>query len=155
MATNHPTLPPLLSLAGSILAGPAHSASLDVARRALMLVMRLLSLREQEPFVNMMIDKIPRQQLVVGVVASDEEIGVGQRRILARIHLAMNLRQLVPDGSGAVAARGLEPFEDTADAPIAARDHRLEVRLARRFGVELDLSQPREATPKQRDLVLD
>src|SRR5271156_2045234 len=152
---NHPTLPPLLSLAGSILAGPAHSASLDVARRALMLVMRLLSLREQEPFVNMMIDKIPRQQLVVAVMASDEKIGIGQRRVFARLHLAMNLRQLVPDRPGAVAARGREPFEDTADAPIAARDHRLEVRFARRFRVELDLSQLRQATPQYRDLVLD
>src|SRR5271156_3886326 len=112
---NHPTLPPLLSLAGSILAGPAHSASLDIARRALMLVMRLLSLREQEPFVNMVIDKIPRQQLVVGIVPSEKKVGAGQRQFRPRIPLAINFRHLGQDTPAAVPPRAREPFEDTAD----------------------------------------
>src|SRR5258708_2069714 len=120
-----------------------------------MLMMRLLSFGEQKPFVNVVIDKVPRQQLVVDVVTGDEEIGVGQRRNFARLDLAMNLRQLVPDRSCAFASRSFEPFEDSADAAIASRDHRLKIRLARRFRVELDLSQAREALAQNRDLALD
>ena len=56
-----------------------------------MLMMRLLSFGKQKPFVNVMIDKVPRQQFVVDVVARDEEIGIRQRRILARLNFAMNL----------------------------------------------------------------
>src|SRR5277367_878474 len=87
-----------------ILAGSAYGASLDVARRALMLVVRLFALGEQEPFVNVMIDKVPRQQLVVDIVPSDEKIGIRQRRIFARLDFAMNPDQLVPDGPGAFTA---------------------------------------------------
>src|SRR5580704_1678979 len=150
----HLPLPPLLNCA-LILAGAAYRASLDVARRTLMLMMRLLSFGEQKPFVDVVIDKIPRQQLVVNIMARDEEIGIGQRRVLARLDLAMNLRQLVPDRPRAFASRSLEPFEDSADAAIASRDHRLEIRLARRFCVELDLSEAREALTQHRDLLLD
>src|SRR5580700_7052035 len=138
-----------------ILAGAAHGASLDVARRALMLVMRLFALSEQEPFVNVMIDKVPRQQLVVDIVASHEKIRIGQRRIFARLDFAMYLDQLMPDSPGALAARGFQAFEDAADTAIAARDHRLEIRFARRFGVELNLSQSREALSQHRDFAFD
>jgi hypothetical protein len=116
----------------------AHRASFDVAGRALMLVMRLLALGEQEPFENMMIDKIPRQQLVVSVMPGDEKIGIGQIGV-SGFHLAMNLHQLVPDWTGAIESGGLETFENSGNTAIAARDHRLEVRFARRFGIELDL----------------
>lgn len=44
-----------------------------------MLMMRLFSFREQKPFVNVMIDEVPWQQLVVGVRTGNEEVGVGQR----------------------------------------------------------------------------
>src|SRR5208283_4913019 len=134
---NHLPLPPLHWTCAYILAGSAHGASRHVARRTLMLMMRLFSFREQKPFVNVMIDKVPRQQLVVGVRTGDEEIGVGQRCSFtaARLDFAMNLRQLVPDGSGTFASRGFQPFENSADAAIAARDHGLEIRLARRLGI--------------------
>ena len=42
-----------------------------------MLMMRLLAFGEQKPLENMMIDKVPRQQLVVNVVTRDEEIRIG------------------------------------------------------------------------------
>src|SRR5579863_3111689 len=145
----HLPLPPLL-YCSSILASAAHGASLDVARRTLMLMMRLLSLGQQKPFVNVMIDKVPRQQLVVDIVTGDEKIGIGQRRILTRLDFAMNLGQLVPDWARSLAARGFEPFEDCADASIAARDHRLKVRLARRFRIELDLPEPRKTLAQHR-----
>src|SRR5258708_7696299 len=109
-----------------------------------MLMMRLLSFGEQKPFVNVVIDKIPRQHFVVDVVTRDEEIGIGQGGFLPRLDFAMNLRQLVPDWPRAFAAGGLQPFEDSTDAPIASRDHRLEIRLAWRFCVELDLPEARE-----------
>src|SRR5579864_9014095 len=89
----------------------ADRASFDVAGRALMLVMRLLALGEQKPFENVMIDKIPRQQLVVSVMPGDEKIGIGQIGISC-FHLAMNLHQLVPDWTGAIESGGFESFED-------------------------------------------
>src|ERR1700723_2230701 len=102
---NHLPLP-LPGTCATILATAAHGASLDVARRTLMLMMRLLSFGEQKPFVNVMIDKVPRQHFVVDVVTGDEKIGIGQRGILARLDLAMNLRQLVPDRSRSFTAGG-------------------------------------------------
>ena len=119
-----------------------------------MLVMRLFALSEQEPFVNVMIDKVPRQQLVVDIVASHEKIRIGQRRIFARFDFAMNPGQLVPNCPGALTTRGFEAFEDAAHAAIASRDHRLEVRFAWRLGVELDLSQPSEALSQHRHFAL-
>src|SRR5713101_88968 len=86
----------------------AHSASFDVTGRALMLVMRLLALGEQEPFENVMIDKVPRQQLVVSVMPRDEKFGIGQIGV-SRFDLAMDSHQLVPDRTGAVESRSLEP----------------------------------------------
>src|SRR5882672_100658 len=115
----------------------AYRASFDVAGRALMLVMRLFALGEQEPFENVMIDKIPRQQLVVSVMPGDKKIGIRQICVSA-FRLAMNLDQLMPDGTAAIESRGFEPFEDSGDTAIAAGDHRLEIRLARRFSIELD-----------------
>jgi len=44
-----------------------------------MLVMGLLAFGQQEPFVNVMIDEVPRQQLVIDVMARDKEIGIRQR----------------------------------------------------------------------------
>src|SRR5712692_7327031 len=113
----------------------AHGASEDVTGRALMLVMRLLALGEQEPFENVMIDKVPRQQLVVSIMPSDEKIRIGQSGI-SSLDLAMDLHQLMPDGTTALESRGFEAFENSGDAPIAAGDHGLEVRLARRFSIE-------------------
>src|SRR5215469_18898560 len=118
-----------------ILAGAAHGASLDVARRALMLMVRLFALGEQEPLVNVMIDKVPRQQFVVDILSCDVEVGIGQRSF-APLDFAVNLRQLMPDRACAVALRSLEPFKDAGDAPIAARHERLEIRVPRRLGVE-------------------
>src|SRR5271166_3719811 len=118
------------SACAPILAGSAHGASLDVARRALMLMMRLLPFGDQKPFVYVMIDKVPRQQLVVDVMTGDEKIGVRQRRRFSGLDFAMNLRQLVPDGSRSFTARRFQPFQDAANSAIAARDHRLEIRFA-------------------------
>ena len=73
-------LPPILYLHIDLdahrSARSAHGASDNVAGRALMLVMRLLALGEQEPFENVMIDKVPRQQLIVSVMPGDEKIGI-------------------------------------------------------------------------------
>src|SRR5579863_3916663 len=146
-----PLLPSLLT----ILATAAHCASLDVARRTLMLMMRLLAFGEQKPFENVMVDKVPRQQFVVDVMTCDEKVGIGQRRILSRLNFAMNLRELVPDRPRSFASRGFESFEDSADAAIAARNHRLEVRLTRRFRVELDLPQSRKPLTQHCDFALD
>src|SRR6266849_9866284 len=79
----------------------AHGASEDVTGRALMLVMRLLALGEQEPFENVMIDKVPRQQLVVSVMPRDEKFGIGQICVSA-FGIVMNLDQLMPDGTAAL-----------------------------------------------------
>src|SRR5216683_7729139 len=111
-------------------AGSAYGASEDVTGRALMLVMRLFALGEQEPFENVMIDKVPRQQLVVSVMPRDEKIRIGQIGV-SRFDLAMDSHQLVPDRTGAVESRSLEPFEDSRDASISAGNHSLEVSLAR------------------------
>src|SRR6266481_1965506 len=118
----------------------AYRASEDVTGRALMLVMRLFTLCEQEPFENVMIDKVPRQQLVVRVMSGDEKIGIRQICVSA-FRLVMNLDQLMPDGTAAIESGGFEPFEDSGDAAIAAGDHRLEIRLARRFRIQLDLPE--------------
>ena len=50
----------------------------DVARLGLMLVVGLLAFRQQEPFVDVMVDEIPRQNFVVRVMARDEEIGISE-----------------------------------------------------------------------------
>src|SRR6267142_5618120 len=140
-------LPPILYLHIDLdalrSARSAYGTSDDVAGRTLMLVMRLFALGEQEPFENVMIDKVPRQQLIVSVMPGDEKIGIRQIGI-SSFDFAMNLRQLMPDGTAAVESGGFEPFEDSGDAPIAAGDHRLEIRLARRFSIELDLPEPGE-----------
>src|SRR5271167_1038191 len=118
----------------------AYDAAGHVARRRLMLVVSFFSFRKKEPFVDMMVNEIPRQNFVVGVVSRHKQIGIGKS---ARTAFARDAPQLMPNLAGALAIRGVEAFEDRADTPIAARDERLEVRLARRFGIELDRPQLR------------
>src|SRR5258708_13771554 len=99
-----------------------------------MVVMGLFGFGEEETFENVMIDKVPRQQLIVSVVPGDEKIGIRQIGI-SSFDFAMNLRQLMPDGATAVESGGLEPFENSAAPAIAAGDHRLEIRLPRRLSI--------------------
>src|SRR6266851_8279530 len=107
---------PLLRPAASTRA--AHGAAHNIAGRTLMLKMRFFSFRQQKPLVNMMIDKIPRQQLVGIVTARDVEIRIGQ---IAGAHFsfAMNLYQLVPDRARTLAARRFQPLQDTRNSSIA------------------------------------
>src|SRR5712671_4928180 len=78
-------------------------ATSDVAGLGLMFVMGLLALGEQEPFVDVMIDKVPRQHLVVGILPGDVKIGIGEiGGALARF--ALDGAQLMPDGAGIVAS---------------------------------------------------
>ena len=43
-----------------------------------MLEVRLLAFRKEEPFVDVMIDKVPRQQFVMAVVSEDKRVGIGK-----------------------------------------------------------------------------
>src|ERR1700730_13349970 len=134
----------------------ANRAASDVARLSLMFVMRLLALREQEPFVNVMIDKVPRQHFVVRVLPRHVKAGIREAgSALARF--AFDRAQLVPDRARVVASALAEPFENRPDPPIPARDQGLEIRLARRLRVELDTgaSEASEGGAQQRNLALD
>ena len=97
-----------------------------------MLVMGLLALRQKKPFVDVMVDEIPRQDLIMAESARDKEIRIGQAAAVER--LTPDRGQLMPNRAGVVAALGAQAFEDAADGAIAARD-------------EAPENRPRAATP--------
>ena len=99
-----------------------------------MLVMRFLSLGQQKPFVDVMINEIPGQDLVLGVMTRDVEIGIGKQAAIAR--LALQRAERPPDGTRVAAVPLAHPFENRADAAVAARHQGLKLCCARRFGVE-------------------
>src|SRR5258708_35538234 len=106
-----------------------------------MVVMGLFGFGEEETFENVMINKVPRQQLIVSVMPGDEKIGIRQIGI-SSFDFAMNLHELMPDGTAAVESGGFEPFDTSSDAPLAAGNHRVEMRLAQRFRIAADLPYP-------------
>src|ERR1019366_7627750 len=64
----------------------AHDASGNVAGRRLMFEVRFFAFRKKEPLVDVMVNEIPGQNFVVGVVPRHKEIGIGKsaRRTLGR-----------------------------------------------------------------------
>ena len=105
-----------------------------------MLVVSLLALRQKEPFVDVMVNEIPRQNFVVGIVPCHEGIGIGKS---ARTAFACDAPQLMPDLARAFAIRGVEAFEDRTNPAIPARYQRLKISLAWRFGIEFHRPQLR------------
>lgn len=93
-----------------------------------MLEVRLFALGQQEPLVNMMVNKIPRQNFVMSIAARNKKIRIGQRRIVNSF--TPDGPELVPDGARIVASMIAQAFENRADAPIAAGNQSLEVSLA-------------------------
>ncbi len=99
--------------------GAANSAARDIARLGLMFVMRLLAFRQQEPFVDVMIDEVPRQHFVMGVLACDVEIRVGQI-CNALAHFALDRAQFMPNRARVVASSLTEPLKNRTDPAISA-----------------------------------
>src|SRR5579863_1656335 len=117
-------------------AGSADRTAGHVAGFGLMFVMGLLALREEEPFVDMMIDEVPREQFVMGKMTRDVEVGVGEARVVSR--LAPKLSQFAPDVARLIASLGAQMFENSTDAAVATGNQSLKVGLARRFGVKFN-----------------
>jgi hypothetical protein len=64
--------------------------------------------------MNMMVDEIPRQDFVVGVMAPNKKIGVRQ----TRLGLTPDLSELMPDRARFFASGCAQAFEDSADASV-------------------------------------
>jgi len=88
-----------------------------------MLVVRLLALGCEEPFLDVMIDEVPGQNFVARVISRDEEVGI-DKPALARGGLALDRFQALPDFAGQLAIFSAEARQDRTDPAIAAVQNR-------------------------------
>ena len=109
-----------------------------------MFVVSFFSFRKKEPFVDVMVNEVPRKNFVVGVMARHKRIGIGEIGTFARAIFARDALQLMPDLARGFALGGIEAFEDRADPAISPGHQRLKISLARRFGIELHGAELRE-----------
>src|SRR5215469_579410 len=127
-----------------------HRASVHVARLGLVLIVSLAPFRKQKPFVNVMIDEVPGQELVVRVWARHVEIGI-RHRTPTTLGIAANLLELAPDLARRLAIPLCKALENRAHATVTPRNQGLKVRLARGFRIQVGAKAP-QLRPQQRDL---
>ena len=77
-----------------------------------MLVVGLFALREQKPFMDMMVDEVPGQGFVVAVMAGYVEIGIGETVRLSPRHLALYRPKLMTDSARVLDSGSGEAFEN-------------------------------------------
>src|SRR2546422_1894045 len=124
-ATSHTSTPrPTITATSARAAGVAGGG---VAGRRLQLAERLTAFREEVALVDRVLDEVPGQQRIEGVGAVDEAI---------RIH-ALAPAEGFQDGPPLLRAL-VQADQDRGRAPVAAREERLQVRLARTLGLDLD-----------------
>src|SRR5262249_14509605 len=107
---------------------PAGVARVGVTRLRLALLVRLPPLGDEVALLDLVVDEIPRQQLVEAVSAMDEAIGVDEVVPPA----AQRAQQRPPTLRIRVQA-----LQQLGHAPVAARQQRLQVALARALGLDL------------------
>src|SRR5207302_2398273 len=112
---------------GPTLARATGVAGGGIAGRRLQLAERLAAFREQVALVDRVLDEVPGQQRIEGVGAVDEA---------ARVH-ALAPAEGFQDGPPLLRAL-VQADQDRGRAPVAAREERLQVRLARALGLDLD-----------------
>src|SRR5215472_2916554 len=127
-----------------------HRASVHVARFGLMLIVSLAAFRQQKPFVNVMIDEVPGQDLVIPVSARHVEIGIRQRTTTS-LGLAANKLEFAPDLARRFAVPLGKAPENRAHATVTPRNQGLKVRLAWGLRVQVGAEAP-QLGPEQRDL---
>src|SRR5207247_2097523 len=115
-------------MADSTLARAAGVAGGGIAGRRLELGERLAAFREKIALVDGVLDEIPGQQSVQRVRAVDEAVGVDTVRPAA---------ERFQDGPPLVGTL-VQADEDRRRTPVAAREERLQVCLARALGLDLD-----------------
>src|SRR5881296_51993 len=125
-ATSHTSTPRPTIIATS--ARAAGVASGGVTGRRLQLAQRLAAFREEVALVDRVLDEVPGQQRIDGVGAVDEAV---------RVDALAPAPQGFQDGPPFVGAL-VQADQDRRRAPIAAREERLQVRLARALGLDLD-----------------
>src|SRR5437763_16264137 len=133
-ATSHTSTPRPTIMADSTLARAAGVAGGGIAGRRLQLAERLAALREQVALVDRVLDEVPGQQRIEGVGAVDEAV---------RVHALAPAPEGVQDGPPLLGAL-VQADQGRRRAPIAAREERLQVRLARALGLDLDGGDGRE-----------
>src|SRR5204862_233708 len=127
-ATSHTSTPRPTIMSDSTLARAAGVAGGGIAGRRLELGERLAALREKIALVDGVLDEIPGQQSVQRVRAVDEAVGVDTVRPAA---------ERFQDGPPLVGTL-VQADEDRRRTPVAAREERLQVCLARALGLDLD-----------------
>src|SRR5947199_278676 len=128
LATAHTSTPMPTIMADSTLARAAGVAGGGIAGRRLELGERLAAFREKIALVDGVLDEIPGQQSVQRVRAVDEAVGVDTVRPAA---------ERFQDGPPLVGTL-VQADEDRRRTPVAAREERLQVCLARALGLDLD-----------------
>src|SRR6516165_11795151 len=103
-------------------------AGVGIARLRLAFLVRLPPLGGEVALLDLVVDEIPRQQLVEPVGAMHEAIGVDQ---------------IVPPAAQRAQQRppalriGVQSLQQLGHAPVATRQERLQVALARALGLDL------------------
>src|SRR5207249_8115311 len=103
-------------------------AGRGVAGRRLDLGQGLSPLGSEVPLVHRVIDEVPRQHRVERIRARDEAVGVD----------GLAAATEPPERRPPRVGLGRQTLEDRRRAPVAAREQRLEIRLARALDLDLD-----------------